>query len=88
LRCHRGNRATKARVIRAAWVFENRLAASLAALRSSGAMPRIDHMVVIGHSQGGLLTRMIALDAGMRMWDATSEKRLDELNLKPGRRRC
>src|SRR5947207_11936742 len=40
-------------------------------------------MVVIGHSQGGLLTKLISIDSGAKLWDAISEKPMDELNLKP-----
>jgi hypothetical protein len=40
-------------------------------------------MVVIGHSQGGLLTKLISIDSGTKIWDAVSSKPVDELNLKP-----
>jgi hypothetical protein len=40
-------------------------------------------MVVIGHSQGGLLTKLISIDSGTKIWDAISDKPVDELNLKP-----
>ena len=40
-------------------------------------------MVVIGHSQGGLLTKMLAIESGTKIWDAISDKPVDELNLKP-----
>ena len=47
------------------------------------ADPALDRMVVIGHSQGGLLTKLISIDSGTKLWDAVSEKPIDELNLKP-----
>ena len=40
-------------------------------------------MVLIGHSQGGLLVKMAAVDTGSRLWDALSRKPLDELRLQP-----
>jgi hypothetical protein len=40
-------------------------------------------MVIIGHSQGGLLAKMAAIDTGTRLWDAISTKPLDELKLQP-----
>src|SRR3954454_19758874 len=40
-------------------------------------------MVVIGHSQGGLLSKLISIDSGTKLWDAISEKPVDELDLKP-----
>src|SRR5262249_28174042 len=41
----------------------------------------LQQMVVIGHSQGGLLTKMTAIDSGTRLWDAFSRKPLDQLNV-------
>jgi PGAP1-like protein len=38
-------------------------------------------MVVIGHSQGGLLAKMQVVDAGTKFWDSFSRKPLDELNM-------
>jgi hypothetical protein len=40
-------------------------------------------MVLIGHSQGGLLAKMTAIDTGSRLWDQLSTKPLDELRLQP-----
>jgi len=40
-------------------------------------------MVVIGHSQGGLLTKLISIDSGTKIWDVISNRPVDELNLKP-----
>jgi pimeloyl-ACP methyl ester carboxylesterase len=56
------------------------------AVRSLGGVqadPALGRMVVIGHSQGGLLTKMIAIESGTKIWDAISDKPVDELNLKP-----
>jgi len=39
--------------------------------------------VVIGHSQGGLLTKLISIDSGTKLWDTISDKPVDELDLKP-----
>jgi pimeloyl-ACP methyl ester carboxylesterase len=38
-----------------------------------------DRMVVVGHSMGGLLTKMMAVDAGDRLWRAVSERPFGEL---------
>ena len=56
------------------------------AVKSLGGLqadPALGRMVVIGHSQGGLLTKLIAIDAGTKIWDAVSDKPVDQLNLKP-----
>ena len=39
------------------------------------------HMVVIGHSQGGLLTRLMATESGDRFWDAISKTPIDEIEM-------
>ena len=50
-----------------------RLRESLTAVRKDvdpeGKDPALDQMVVIGHSQGGLLTKMTVVDSGTRFWD-------------------
>jgi len=40
-------------------------------------------MVVIGHSQGGLLTKLTAIDSGTRFWDRLSEKPFDAIDVSP-----
>jgi pimeloyl-ACP methyl ester carboxylesterase len=45
--------------------------------------PWLRRMVVIGHSQGGLLTKMTAIDSGSRLWDANFKRPLDSLDVKP-----
>lgn len=41
--------------------------------------PCLRQMVVIGHSQGGLLTKLTAVDTGTRLWDAVSRVPLAEV---------
>jgi hypothetical protein len=38
-------------------------------------------MVVIGHSQGGLLTKSTAVDAGDKLWNVFSTNRLENLSI-------
>ena len=45
--------------------------------------PALGRMVVIGHSQGGLLARLISVDSGTMLWDTMSRRPIGELNLKP-----
>jgi hypothetical protein len=40
-------------------------------------------MVVIGHSQGGLLTKLTAVDTGTRLWDHWTKKSFDEVKFPP-----
>jgi hypothetical protein len=43
----------------------------------------IQRMVVIGHSQGGLLTKMTAIDSGTRLWEIISDKPFEQINVSP-----
>jgi len=45
--------------------------------------PALQKMVVIGHSQGGLLTRMTAVDPGDTLWRAISDQDIDALDMNP-----
>jgi len=52
-------------------------------LDPDGKDPALRRMVVIGHSQGGLLTKLTVVNSGSRFWDNVSTAQLDELELKP-----
>ena len=59
------------------------LAQAVASLDPAGQDMALRDMVLIGHSQGGLLVKMAAIDTGSRLWDAISRKPLGELRLQP-----
>jgi hypothetical protein len=67
-----------------------RLRESLKAFRKDidpeGKDPALDQMVVIGHSQGGLLTKMTVVDSGTRFWDNVSKVPFDKADLNPDTR--
>src|SRR5262249_6697802 len=50
--------------------------------RSRGTDAALRQMVIIGHSQGGLLAKMTAIDSGTRLWDTVSQRPLDDLILR------
>ena len=52
-------------------------------LDPAGIDPCLRQMVVIGHSQGGLLTKMTAIDTGDRLWRNLSDQPLEELSVRP-----
>ena len=64
-------------------VLRHSLENAVKSLGGVQADPALGRMVVIGHSQGGLLTKLISIDSGTKLWDAISDKPVDELNLKP-----
>jgi len=43
----------------------------------------LQQMVVIGHSQGGLLTKMMVVNSGNRFWEDTSSQPFEEASLSP-----
>ena len=54
---------------------------AVARLDPAGKDPALRRMILIGHSQGGLLVKMQVISTGDQLWNAVSRKPLDELNL-------
>jgi hypothetical protein len=52
-------------------------------LDPDGRDPALRHMVLIGHSQGGLLARLMVTDSGTRFWDNVSKVPPSELTMSP-----
>jgi pimeloyl-ACP methyl ester carboxylesterase len=46
-----------------------------------GKDPALKQIVLIGHSQGGLLAKMLVIDSGSQLWDAISSKPLEDLQV-------
>jgi pimeloyl-ACP methyl ester carboxylesterase len=46
-----------------------------------GTDPALRRMVLIGHSQGGLLAKLTAIDSGTRLWEHVAKVPLDELDV-------
>jgi len=57
------------------------LAAAVARLDPEGKDPVLRRMVLIGHSQGGLLVKMQVINSGDRIWNAVSRKPFDQVQL-------
>jgi pimeloyl-ACP methyl ester carboxylesterase len=55
-------------------------------LDPDGVDTALQQMVIIGHSQGGLLTKMTAIDSGTVLWNTVSSRPLDELVLRESTR--
>ncbi|MGH7787750.1 MAG: esterase/lipase family protein [Candidatus Binatia bacterium] len=52
----------------------------------SGQDPALQQMVIIGHSQGGLLARMTAIDSGTLFWDGVSKRPIADLDVSDATR--
>jgi len=48
-----------------------------------GKDPSLQNMIVMGHSQGGLLTKLTAIDSGTKFWDLISDKPFEQMKLSP-----
>jgi pimeloyl-ACP methyl ester carboxylesterase len=64
-----------------AMLLRDALRTAIARLDPDGQDPELQRMVVIGHSQGGLLTKLLVVDSGNRLWDASFTRPLDELDV-------
>jgi pimeloyl-ACP methyl ester carboxylesterase len=62
------------------------LTAVVQKLDPEGTNTLLRQMVIIGHSQGGLLTKLTASSTGDRIWRAISDKPLEELSLAEDQR--
>ncbi len=49
--------------------------------------PALDQMVLIGHSMGGLISRMQTLESGNLFWEQVAQRPLDTFNAKESTRR-
>jgi pimeloyl-ACP methyl ester carboxylesterase len=59
------------------------LTAAVHELDPGGTDQALQRMVVIGHSQGGLLTKLTAVDTGTRLWDHWVKRPFAEVKLAP-----
>lgn len=64
-----------------AMLLRQALTQAIVQLDPEGKDPALREMTVIGHSQGGLLTKMTAIDSGSVLWEAVSRQPLAKLTL-------
>ena len=69
-----------------AMLLRDALTATVARLDPAGTDPALRQMVVIGHSQGGLLAKLTAVDSGTRLWDTISREPIDRIDVRPDTR--
>ena len=55
-------------ILYSAMLLRDALQAAVTQLQRDGPDPALDRMVVIGHSQGGLLSKLTAVESGDRFW--------------------
>lgn len=69
------------------WVSAGQLRSDLASLRQTfdpgRQIPALDQTVLVGHSMGGLLSRLQTVDSGNDFWRIVSDRQFAELDAKP-----
>ncbi len=73
-------------ILYSASLLREALSETLAELDPERRDPALQRMVVIGHSQGGLLTRLQVVSSGTRFWDNFSDKSFEEVEIAPDTR--
>ncbi|HXV36651.1 MAG TPA: hypothetical protein VEC18_05870 [Myxococcota bacterium] len=66
--------------------LRNALGDAVSELDPTGRDAALRRMVLIGHSQGGLLVKLQAIASGTRFWENISDKPLAEIPLEPATR--
>ena len=62
-------------------LLRNALRAAVKRFDPDGTNECLEHMIIIGHSQGGLLTKMMVIHSGDRFWRNISDTPIDELKI-------
>lgn len=66
------------------WISAAQMRADLQAVRKTvdpnGQWPALDQMVLVGHSMGGLVSRMQTIESGEDFWHILSDRPFEELN--------
>lgn len=65
-------------IVYSAGILAEGLRKTVQELDPEGKDPALRKMIVIGHSQGGLLTKMTVIDTGTKIWDSFSKVPFDE----------
>lgn len=78
--------STGAPILVSAASLRDSITQTVQALDPEGRDPALKRIVVMGHSQGGLLTRLIATSSGDRFWRNVAERPIDALDLSASER--
>jgi pimeloyl-ACP methyl ester carboxylesterase len=66
-----------------AWLLRREIRDLVERLDPTGENSVLRELVVLGHSQGGLLAKLMAVDSGERFWDEVVDQPRDEVELEP-----
>ena len=68
-------------ILYTAYLMRHALRDIVAELDPKGQDPALKRMVLIGHSQGGLLAKLMVISSGTRFWDAVSTVPFEEMEM-------
>ena len=68
-------------IVYSSMILRDALTDAVHRLDPEGKDPGLEQMVVIGHSQGGLLTKMTVVSTGSKLYDAVFTRPIDQLNV-------
>jgi len=63
------------------WQLRNALTKAVERADPEGSDPCVNDMVVLGHSQGGLLTKLTSIDSGDRFWKRVSGEDFESIDI-------
>jgi pimeloyl-ACP methyl ester carboxylesterase len=75
------NYASGKPITMSAGILRQDLMDQVKALDPDGKDPALRQMVIIGHSQGGLLAKLTATDTGDKLWRLVSQTNIDDLKI-------
>ncbi|MCW4580825.1 esterase/lipase family protein [Gluconacetobacter entanii] len=64
-----------------AWQLRRAITQAVDSLGGTKADPALGHITLVGHSQGGLLARMLVINPGDRLWNGTAGRPLSTFHL-------
>jgi len=70
-------------VVYSAGILAEGLKKTVQELDPSGEDPALRRMIVIGHSQGGLLTKLTVVDTGAKFWESFSDDPFEDVKASP-----
>jgi pimeloyl-ACP methyl ester carboxylesterase len=70
-------------IVYSASLLRDSLRRAVAELDPGGSDTALRRMVLVGHSQGGLLVRLQAASSGDRFWESFSDQPFDQVSLEP-----
>jgi len=68
------------------WLLRDAIADLVESVDPDGLDPALRNQVLIGHSQGGLLAKLLVVDGGQQFWDLVIDKSPEEVKLEPQNR--